>query len=482
MGGNNGNNFSLDTVRYDRNGNIQQLKRHTIDNLSYIYDGNKLLSVSDAGNTSGFNDGNTSGNDYGYWNDGSLKYDKNKGIDSIFYNSFLRKVSRVKFSNGNWINFYYDGAGMLLKRIVHSSTINDVWIYMDDLILKNGLVYQYNHEEGRITYDNTNSKWIYEYDYRDHLDNLRLSFRDSSVVGKPPVIVQIHETDPFGLQIGALSFENSGSNTFKFQNQEKINDFGLNWNFFKYRFSDGETGRFFQIDPLTSKYQMWSPYTFSGNMVTNAREIEGLEPYIITGRSFIPNENVPNPMPLSNTQSFAGDNRNSYQVNSTAYRTEQKVKVDFDNNKVTVLNNKASGSKGFDENKNVTQVSASDKAGPNPTYSTSTLENKSTTVNMKIDAPNKLVSLSPAINYDVNITITEQSNKTFDFKISGKTDGFPAYEFFITNEATGKSYFIYGSNPASTGDTPTSLFPPMENKINSSGNSGKLKPVNNVKF
>lgn len=60
--------------------------------------------------------------------------------------------------------------------------------------------------------------------------------------------------------------------------------------------------------------------------------------------------------------------------------------------------------------------------------------------------------------------------------------GPPAYEFFTTNEAAGNSYFIYRSNFVVTKDTPRALFPPMENKINVSGNSGNLQPVEEVKF
>ena len=37
------------------------------------------------------------------------------------------------------------------------------------------------------------------------------------------------------------------------------------------------------IDPLTEEYHTWSPYVFSGNRVIDARELEGLEPYILFG-------------------------------------------------------------------------------------------------------------------------------------------------------------------------------------------------------
>jgi hypothetical protein len=204
-------------------------------------------------------------------------------------------------------------------------------------------------------------------------------------------------------------------------------------------------------------------------MVVNARELEGLEPYVVTGRSFIPNKTLENPLaPISNNKTFAGDNRSSYQVNTSAYRTEQKVRVDIDNQKVTLLSNRANSTTAFDSNGNVSERSKPSEAGPTPTF---TMNGNSATVNMQVDASNKLVSIAPAINYDVNITITQNEDGTFSFSISGESDGFPGYEFFVTDEATGESTLIYGSNPNETGDDPNSLFPPMEKDINKSGNS-----------
>jgi DNA gyrase/topoisomerase IV subunit A len=232
------------------------------------------------------------------------------------------------------------------------------------------------------------------------------------------------------------------------------------------------------IDPLTEKYNTWSPYTFSGNRVVDSRELEGLEPYIVTGRTFIPTKTVPNPMGAlgSNTKSFKGDDRQTYQANATSFRTEQKVKVDFENKTATTLSNVASPSVGYDSKGKVTETSKAEKAGPTPTYDKASLENKnSTTVNMQVDASNQLVTGAPSINYDVNVTISPQSNGSINYNISGSSDGFPATEFFITNQATGNSTLIYGSNPTKTGDTPTALFPPMEKTISGSGNISEKK-------
>ena len=491
-------NFSLPNMSFDKNGNITNLQRFgritpsggmgAIDNLTYTYEGNRLLGITDAitanDDVGDFRQGPSGGSGaYSYWANGNLKSDANKGISLIEYNTFLKRVKKVTWSNGNVLNFYYDGSGTLLKKV----STNDTWIYNNELIYKNSGIYQIASPEGRMT-PKTSGGYAYEFDYRDHQGNLRLSFRDSLAapvngVYAPPVITQITEQDPWGLEIKPLSYVNSvNSNNFKFQNQEKINDYGLNLNWFKYRPFDPQTGRGWQIDRLSEKYTQWGGYVFSGNVIVNAVEIDGLEPYIITGRSFIPYESIPNPIPFANTKSFAGDNRNSYQVNTTEYRTEQKVKVDFDNKKVTVLSNKASSSIGYGENNKVTETSSTDKAGPTPKYTPATMEDKSTTINMQINASNKLVSGAPSINYDVNIKLTQEGENNFNYQISGKTDGFPAYEFFITNEATGKSYFIYGSNPKSSSDTPTALFPPMEKNVNSSGNSSKLKPIKEVKF
>ena len=47
---------------------------------------------------------------------------------------------------------------------------------------------------------------------------------------------------------------------------------------YKYRMYDARIGRFFAVDPLTSKYPQWGPYNFSGNQVIHMIELEGLEP------------------------------------------------------------------------------------------------------------------------------------------------------------------------------------------------------------
>lgn len=50
---------------------------------------------------------------------------------------------------------------------------------------------------------------------------------------------------------------------------------------YKFRMHDPRLGRFFAVDPLADKYPHYSPYSFSGNRVIDAVELEGLEPALV---------------------------------------------------------------------------------------------------------------------------------------------------------------------------------------------------------
>jgi RHS repeat-associated protein len=67
--------------------------------------------------------------------------------------------------------------------------------------------------------------------------------------------------------------------SYGFQGQEKDDEVkgeGNSLNF-EFRMYDPRIGRFFAVDPLAAKYPIYTPYSFSGNHVINAVELEGLE-------------------------------------------------------------------------------------------------------------------------------------------------------------------------------------------------------------
>ncbi|MCQ2225425.1 MAG: hypothetical protein MJZ14_06840 [Paludibacteraceae bacterium] len=67
---------------------------------------------------------------------------------------------------------------------------------------------------------------------------------------------------------------------YGFQGQDKEKElWGGEASFFKYRISDNRLGRFFSVDPLSSKFPWNSSYAFSENRVIDGVELEGLEVY-----------------------------------------------------------------------------------------------------------------------------------------------------------------------------------------------------------
>ena len=80
---------------------------------------------------------------------------------------------------------------------------------------------------------------------------------------------------PFGLTFNSSKREESLTNKFTFQGQEKQEETG--WYSFKWRNHDPAIGRFFNVDPLASSYVHNSPYAFSENKVIVHVELEGLE-------------------------------------------------------------------------------------------------------------------------------------------------------------------------------------------------------------
>lgn len=151
---------------------------------------------------------------------------------------------------------------------------------------------------------------------------------------------------------------------------------------------------------------------------------------------------------------------------------------------MTLQSNRASSTTGYDKDGNV-ETSAPGLAG-NVGGNADYFENAAVkptiaVINFETHASNKLVTGAPAIDASLAITITPLENGTFDFTVKGATDGFPAYELWVTDDK-GNSVLVFGRNPIESGEGPGSLFPPMEHSFDYSGNSKDLKKGPVVNF
>jgi RHS repeat-associated protein len=262
-------NYSMPSISYDKNGNIINLQRKGLlntnsygdmDNLSYNYTGNKLNTITDAIISNNEVDFVPRGNNsYTYWSNGNLKSDANENIDNISYNSYLNQPNIVLLADKRSVSTTYDGSGTVLKNTYSNG---ETWEYAGSLIYKNGLPYQMATPDGRATF--MNNTWQYEFDYKDHIGNTRVSFKAEN-----GALVKTGEKtfDPWGVVLRGLGSQNGIQNRWELQDHEKESTFGLNRINFGNRVLNPTIGRFDKIDPLADHPQQmrYSPYVFSNN-------------------------------------------------------------------------------------------------------------------------------------------------------------------------------------------------------------------------
>jgi len=212
-------NYRLSFVSYDDNGNILTLRRRgllqnatharskqygAVDNLTYAYQGNRLLAVDDAitGNQlpqpKSYHGAPTSlagdfqeagvklGEEYLYDANGNLTQDKNKGITGIVYNH-LNLPRQIHFGAvGDSIVFRYTAAGQKVAKLVYQTgkatpLRTD---YLGPYQYEQDSLKFFPHAEGRVlrfvAYDaarQTRVSYQREFTFKDHLGNLRLAYR-----------------------------------------------------------------------------------------------------------------------------------------------------------------------------------------------------------------------------------------------------------------------------------------------------------------
>ena len=324
------------TYTYDRMGNMLTLRRSglhdngifgPVDNLSYTYNGNQLVTVTDgssAPNYSGafhFSDGADEDVEYEYDQNGNLTKDLNKKITQIQYN-LLNLPSMITFNSSSNYKFVYDATGRKLSATFglegsiigpihsfpHGSSLIDEpmaglasplgggigghpvigdsayidpghgshwgellidqnYQYCGNIFYSNGNVNRIFFDGGYITLNGDTP--TYHYYLQDHLGNNRV------VVKQDGTIEQVNHYYPFGVLFG----ESTGGdkNRYKYNGKELDRLNGLNWYDYGARWHDAALGRWATVDPMAEKYYNLSPYNYCGANPVNAMDPNGCD-------------------------------------------------------------------------------------------------------------------------------------------------------------------------------------------------------------
>ncbi|WP_316634373.1 DUF6443 domain-containing protein [uncultured Flavobacterium sp.] len=283
-----------ESLSYDKNGNIKFLQRYgdsdapsivfKIDDLTYAYlneNSNQLTKVTDspAGNDNkGFKDGNKTGDDYSYDDNGNMTSDKNKNITDIKYNQ-LNLPKKITFGTNGSIEYIYNATGQKVQKIVNETGKPVITTdYLAGFQYKDNVLEFFPTAEGYVK--NTDGALSYVFQYKDHLGNVRVSyFKNTS--GVPEILDEAHYY-PFGLKHDGYVVLPESNNKYKYNGKElqdeSIGGFSLNLYDYGARNYDPAIGCWMNIDPLAEKMRRHSPYNYAFNNPLRFIDPDGMSP------------------------------------------------------------------------------------------------------------------------------------------------------------------------------------------------------------
>ena len=290
---------------YDLMGNILTLSRSgkvydeiygITDDLTYQYDGNRLIRVTNhAADTPAYKnamyyaDGADLDTERTYDANGNMTSNADSRISRISYDA-LNMPCRIDYIDGSHIDYTYAADGVkqrvdyYLNPYTSSLPDDDCGTACDSSLLVHtwreyagNCVYVCDTlsmiliEGGYITFDYTTHQPIYHYYLKDYLGNNRITV--SLADGH---IEEVNHYYPFGGLMG--DSRNAATQPYKYIGKELDRTHGLDWYDNGARHYDPVTGRWNVMDALAEKYYPWSPYVSCGDDPVNAVDPNGMAP------------------------------------------------------------------------------------------------------------------------------------------------------------------------------------------------------------
>ena len=214
------------------------------------------------------------------------------------YYYYLNLPTQINFDSSNKIEYFYDTLRVKLeKKVIENSTITTT-DYANGFIYENSALQFFNTSEGYVEPSGTDFDYIYQ--FKDHLDNIRLSYFDVNQNNATPVSLSIkeeHNYYPFGLKHKGYNANINGTHhKYMFGSKEYDESFqSLNTYDFGARNYDPALGRWMNIDPLAEMMRRHSPYNYAFNNPIFFIDPDGMSPLSkLMGGDSITQEDIDN--------------------------------------------------------------------------------------------------------------------------------------------------------------------------------------------
>ncbi|MGV8096319.1 MAG: DUF6443 domain-containing protein [Mangrovibacterium sp.] len=247
----NANDFSISS--YDPNGNINGLSRNNAagslrDNLTYVYAGNQLSSISGTYNGTGGKSGS-----FTYDGNGNAISDGLRGLTTISYYPEIDLPKQYYKDANNKVDYQYDASGIKWSKTATIGGSPTTFSYYGPFVYQGTTLVKILTPDGFC--DPTQGSGLYHYYLKDHLGNTRITYYYS---GTTPTVIQEVAYDPFGYM---LTDNTNGNNKYLYNGKELQDEFFENYDF-STRFYDAQLGIWHQQDMLLEESYSWSPYCY----------------------------------------------------------------------------------------------------------------------------------------------------------------------------------------------------------------------------